>query len=57
MNRFDILRDPTVEPTKSNNTWGQYKLDGIWPGTPGTNSYVYPANSRWGAYIIFNSLL
>lgn len=48
MNRADARRDPTVEPTKSNGTWGQIKTDG------GTLSY--PANSDYGAFIVFNAL-
>jgi hypothetical protein len=56
MNRYDLKRDPTVEPTKSNDTWGQFKRDGVWPGTPGTNDYVYPSNNDYGAYIIFKAL-
>jgi hypothetical protein len=56
MNRFDAKRDPTVEPTKSNKTWGQYKLDGTWPGTPGTSSYVYPANTQYGAYTYYAAI-
>lgn len=56
MNRYDLKRDSTVEPTKSNNTWGQYKDDGIWPGTPGEKGYVYPANNDYGVFIIYKAL-
>ena len=45
MNRFDLKRDPTVEPTKSNNTWGQIKVD--------YGSIAYPANSDYGAFLYF----
>ncbi len=48
MNRADRRRDPTVEPTKSNKTWGQIKTDG------GTLSY--PANSDYGAYVVYKSI-
>lgn len=48
MNRADARRDPTVEPTKSNRTWGQIKVDG------GTLSY--PANTDHGAFIVFAAL-
>lgn len=48
MNRADTRRDPTVEPTKSNRTWGQIKTDG------GTLSY--PANTDHGAFIVFAAL-
>lgn len=43
MNRFDEKRDPTVEPTKSNGTWGQIKTDG--------GSISYPANTHFGAFV------
>ena len=43
MNRFDEKRDPTVDPTRSNRTWGQIKSDG--------GSIEYPANSDFGAYV------
>ena len=49
MNRADLKRNPTVEPTKSNNTWGQIKTDG------GTLSY--PANSDHGAYVLYKEML
>ena len=49
MNRYDQMRDPTVEPTKSNNTWGQIKTDG--------GPITYPANSDYGAYVVYCSLL
>lgn len=48
MNRADKERDPTVEPTKSNKTWGQIKTDG--------GGISYPANSDYGAYVIFQAL-
>lgn len=48
MNRFDARRDPTVEPTKSNNTWGQIKTDG--------GAIVYPANADYGAFVVYNVL-
>ena len=48
MNRADARRDPTIEPTKSNNTWGQIKSDG--------GSLIYPANTDYGAYIVCKSL-
>jgi len=54
MNRYDARRDPAVAPTKTNNTWGQYKVDGVWPGTPGNANYVYPANSDFGAFVAYN---
>lgn len=44
MNRADAKRDPTVEPTKSNNTWGQYKNGG----------FEYPANSDYGAFVQYS---
>lgn len=49
MNRFDAKRDPTVEPTKSNKTWGQIKRD--------YGSIEYPANSDYGAFVLYNALL
>ena len=49
MNRYDKMRDPTVEPTKSNGTWGQIKTDG--------GALSYPANSDYGAYVVYCSLL
>lgn len=48
MNRADKRRDPTVEPTKSNRTWGQIKSDG--------GSMVYPANTDHGAFVLFKAL-
>lgn len=45
MNRADAKRDPTVEPTKSNGTWGQIKRD--------YGPIEYPANSDYGAYIYY----
>ena len=45
MNRADWRRDPTVEPTKSNNTWGQIKTDG--------GPIVYPANQDHGAFVVY----
>ena len=49
MNRYDKMRDPTVEPTKSNGTWGQIKTD--------RGKIIYPANSDYGAYVVYRSLL
>lgn len=49
MNRYDKMRDPTVEPTRSNGTWGQIKTDG--------GSMVYPANSDYGAYVVYRALM
>lgn len=48
MNRYDAYRDPTVEPTKSNRTWGQIKTD--------NGPIEYPANTDFGAYVIYNSI-
>lgn len=48
MNRADLRRDPTVEPTKSNNTWGQVKHD--------NGPIEYPANSDYGAFVQFAAL-
>jgi hypothetical protein len=48
MNRFDAKRDPTVEPTKSNNTWGQIKRDG--------GPIEYPANSQFGAFVQYTAI-
>lgn len=48
MNRFDAKRDPTVEPTKSNGTWGQIKRD--------YGPIEYPANTDYGAYTIFAAI-
>ena len=48
MNRASLKRDPTVEPTKSNNTWGQIKVDG--------GPLVYPANSDYGAFVVYCSI-
>lgn len=45
MNRFDLRRDPTVEPTKSNGTWGQIKVD--------NGSIEYPANGDYGAFVYY----
>lgn len=45
MNRADWLRDPTLEPTKSNRTWGQIKNDG--------GSVSYPANNDYGAFVVY----
>ena len=44
MNRADCWRDPTVEPTKSNRTWGQIKNDG---------PIIYPANNDYGALVVY----
>lgn len=48
MNRADARRDPTVEPTKSNQTWGQIKRD--------HGSIEYPANRDHGAFVQYTSL-
>lgn len=48
MNRADAERDPTVEPTKSNNSWGQIKTDG--------GSLSYPANNDHGAFVVYAAL-
>ena len=48
MNRADYMRDPTVEPTKSNRTWGQIKSDG--------SSITYPANSNYGAFVVYSAI-
>jgi|GEM_PF-1702415 len=48
MNRADPRRDPTIEPTKSNNTWGQIKRD--------YGPIEYPANSDYGAFVVYASL-
>lgn len=48
MNRADQKRDPTVEPTKSNSSWGQIKTDG--------GGISYPANTDHGAYVMFAAL-
>lgn len=48
VNRIDLKRDPTVEPTKSNRTWGQIKTDG--------GSISYPANSDYGAFVTYLAL-
>lgn len=38
-------RGPTVEPTKSNGTWGQIKQN--------NGPIEYPANSGYGAFVIY----
>lgn len=48
MNKFDEKRDPTVEPTKSNGTWGQVKRD--------HGPVEYPANSDPGAFVYYSAL-
>lgn len=48
MNRADQKRDPTVEPTKSNGTWGQVKVD--------NGPIGYPANGDYGAYVMYAAL-
>lgn len=48
MNRYDEKRDPSVEPTKSNGTWGQIKTD--------NGPMEYPANLHFGAYVQFAAL-
>lgn len=45
MNRADWRRDSTIEPTKSNNTWGQIKTDG--------GPVEYPANGDHGAFVVY----
>ncbi len=49
MNRFDLKRDPTAEPTKSNNTWGQIKQD--------YGGIEYPANSDYGAFVYYLAIM
>lgn len=48
MNRYDERRDPTMEPTESNGTWGQIKKDG--------GEIEYPANMGFGAYVQYIAL-
>ncbi|MBR3176333.1 CHAP domain-containing protein [Candidatus Saccharibacteria bacterium] len=48
MNRFDERRDPTIEPTSSNNTWGQIKKD--------NGPMEYPANTDFGAFVMYVAL-
>ena len=48
MNRYDEKRDPTVDPTKTNNTWGEIKSDG--------GSISYPAGENFGAFVIYTAL-
>lgn len=48
MNRADLQRDTTVEPTKSNRTWGQIKVD--------YGPIEYPANTDYGAFVVYASL-
>src|SRR5690606_8848589 len=49
MNRYDAKRDPTIEPVKSDESWGQIKSDG--------GSIEYPANSSpRGAFVYYNAL-
>lgn len=50
MNRADEKRDPTAEPTKSNNTWGQFKEKNE------VTVFEYPANSDYGAYVYYAAL-
>lgn len=49
MNRADAKRDPTIEPTKSNRTWGQIVNDG--------GGISYPANNDHGAFVLYQLLL
>lgn len=49
MNRFDARRDPTIEPTKSNATWGQIKTDG--------GGIIFPANADYGAFPFYKALI
>lgn len=49
MNKFDKIRDPSVEPTKTNKSWGQIKKD--------YGSIEYPANtSHYGAFVYYSVL-
>lgn len=48
MNKFDERRDPEVEPTKSNGTWGQVKRD--------HGPVEYPANKDPGAFVYYSAL-
>ena len=48
MNRYDERRDPTVEPTKSNGTWGQIKKD--------NGPIEYPANVDFGSYVYYMAI-
>lgn len=48
MNKFDLKRDPSVEPTKSNRTWGQIKVD--------FGSIEFPANDFYGAFTSYAAL-
>ena len=48
MNRADCYRDPTVEPTRSNGTWGQIKENNC--------PIVYPANNDYGAFVVYSAL-
>lgn len=48
MNRYDEIRDPLVEPTKSNNTWGQIKRD--------YQGIEYPANTGFGAFVLYQAI-
>lgn len=48
MNRFDEKRDSTVEPTKSNRTWGQIKID--------HGPIAYPTNTDPGAFVYYTAL-
>ena len=48
MNRADLKRDPTAEPTKGNNTWGQVKVD--------YGGLSYPANGDHGAFVMYAAL-
>jgi uncharacterized repeat protein (TIGR02543 family) len=45
MNRADARRDPTVEPTRSNGTWGQIRRD--------NGPIEFPSNSDHGAYVVY----
>lgn len=49
MNRADAKRDPTVEPTKRNNTWGQIKAN--------YGKIEYNANLDYGAYVLYEELM
>lgn len=48
MNRADLIRDPTVEPTKSNGTWKQIKTDG--------GALESVANKDYGAFVVYTAI-
>jgi hypothetical protein len=45
MNKYDLERDPSVDPTRTDKSWGQIKTDG--------GDIEYPANNNYGAYIYY----